>query len=85
MDFTSFLRQTLNILADVFTVLIFLRVIFSWVRHEAYGLNRFLHQTTEPLLVPIRRLLPSLGGFDLSPLVALLIIDLLRTLINSAL
>ncbi len=85
MDFTAFLRQTLNVLADIFTVLIFLRVIFSWIRSEAYGLNRFLHQTTEPLLSPLRRLLPSLGMLDLSPLVALLLIDLLRTLINSAL
>ena len=85
MDLISFLKQTLNILADVFTMLIFLRVIFSWFRHEAYGLTRFLFQSTEPVLAPIRRLLPSLGMLDLSPLVALLLIELLRSLLISAL
>lgn len=83
MDFKTFLWQTLNILADVFTVLIFLRVIFSWIRSEAYGLNRFIFRSTEPILSPIRRVIPQLGMFDISPLVALVLIDIMRSVANT--
>lgn len=85
MDFKFFLWQTLNVLADVFTVLIFLRVIFSWIRSEAFGLNRFIFRSTEPLLAPIRRVIPHLGNFDISPLVALVLIDIIRSVANNIL
>lgn len=83
MDFLYFLKQTLNILADLITMLIVLRIVLSWFRHEAHGLMNVLYQATEPILAPIRRTIPTLGMFDLSPIVALLIIEVLRTLINS--
>lgn len=79
----DFLKQTLNILADLLTMLIVLRIVLSWFRHEAHGLMNILYQATEPILAPIRRTIPTLGMFDLSPIVALLIIEVLRTLINS--
>lgn len=83
MDLNNFLRQTVNILADLFSLLIFIRVILSWFPNEAGRLQLFLRQTTEPILAPVRRLLPSFGMLDLSPLLVLLLIDLLRKMINS--
>lgn len=85
MDLSYFLRQSVNIFADILVLFIFLRMILSWFSHEAHGLQRFLYQVTEPLLSPIRRSIPSLGFFDLSPLVALLLIEVLRSLLNSLL
>ena len=83
MEVSYFIQQTLNILLDLLSLLIFLRVILSWFKHEAHGLMHFLYETTEPLLAPIRKAIPAVGMFDISPLVALLIIKIIRILINS--
>jgi YggT family protein len=51
------------------------RVLLPWFRVSPYHpAMRFLIQITEPLLGPIRRNLPIIGGFDFSPMVALLIL-----------
>lgn len=49
------------------------------------GVLRFLDRVTEPLLRPIRRLLPDLGGIDLSPMVLILIIILIQRLLPAVL
>ena len=79
----EFLRQTINILADILITLIILRVILSWfVRDPSSFLVRFLNEATEPLLGPIRSALPRIGMLDLSPIVAYFLIELLRSLLN---
>lgn len=74
--------ETLSMLLVMYLVFILIRSILSWVgpspRHPAVPL---LIQLTEPVLRPFRRLLPAMGGFDLSPLLALLVILLARALI----
>lgn len=82
-----FLYQTINILADLLSVLILIRVLMSWFVPNPYGhpVSRFIHETTEPILSPIRRALPRLGMIDLSPLVCLLLIEVVRSLLNSLL
>jgi len=64
-------------------VLIIVAVILSWVgqgfRHPIVPL---VFQLTDPVLAPIRRVLPALGGFDLSPLVALIGIQFLLILLG---
>ena len=56
-------------------VLIFARVLLSWVDPGGRGtIARFVVQTTEPILAPVRRLLPRTGMFDLSPLIVLLVL-----------
>jgi YggT family protein len=47
------------------------------VRQISYGLQRM----TDPLLSPIRRILPSMGGLDLSPIILLILLEFLRQLI----
>jgi YggT family protein len=80
------LAQLINIIYWVYFVLIFARFIFSWVRPDPYSpvwgpLMRITYQATEPLLAPIRRILPSMGGLDFSPLILLLGLNLLRDLL----
>lgn len=58
------------------------RVLMSWVNPRFEGpIGRFLFDTTEPLLAPIRRLLPQTGMIDFSPLILLVILGLLMRLV----
>lgn len=82
--------QLLNTLYYLLLILIFARFIFSWVRpdpyHPTWGpLMRFVYQVTEPLLEPIRRLVPPQGGIDFSPMILLLGLYMVRILLFSVL
>jgi YggT family protein len=80
----------INNLFNLVWWLILASVVLSWlfafnivnvnnptVRQISYGLSRM----TEPLLSPIRRILPSMGGLDLSPIILLIVLEFLRQLI----
>jgi YggT family protein len=73
-------------LISIYILLIFMRIIFSWGM-VSYGnrIMRFLVDTTEPLLGPLRRLIPPLGRFDISPIVAFLILWLFQAAIAGTL
>lgn len=83
----------INGLLTIFTVVIFARVILSFVIPLTGGrphpvvvsINRLVNQVTEPVLGPIRRSLPSFGGLDFSPMVVLIILILLRRVVDAAL
>lgn len=56
-------------LIDLFTMLVFVAVITSWLRlSENNPIRRVLRVAVEPILEPLRRILPSVGGFDFSPM-----------------
>ena len=68
---------------SVYLLLISMRVVFGWAQLSySNRLMRFLVDATEPLLGPLRRMLPPLGMFDLSPLVAGLIIWLFLSAVS---
>jgi len=71
---------------DIYMLLIFIRIIFSWgmVSHTN-RIMRFLVNVTEPLLAPLRRMIPPLGTFDLSPIVAFILILLLKAAVQGTL
>ncbi|MBF0189748.1 MAG: YggT family protein [Magnetococcales bacterium] len=63
----------LHFMLEIYSWLILGRVLLSWVNPDPYNpIVQFLIRATEPLLAPLRRLIPSMGGFDLSPIAALL-------------
>ena len=65
---------------------IFIRVLLSWFPIDPRNpLVTLLYDVTEPILEPLRRVIPRMGMFDLSPLVALLLIQLLGRLAVNAL
>ena len=75
-----FLRNFVELLVIALTVLILGRVLISWV--DAGGrsqLSRFLFQATEPILAPVRRVLPSTGMIDLSPMIVILILTFIAS------
>ncbi|MAM88525.1 YggT family protein [Allohahella sp. A8] len=75
--------KVLQLTLQIYFVAIIAVIILSWVapgsRHPGAML---LVQLTEPVLAPIRRLLPSLGGLDLSPIVVFLIINALTIMLD---
>lgn len=72
----------------VLEILIWLRVIWSWLDRNPWSphpVKRFLWQVTDPLIEPIRRLVPPLGGmWDLSPWLAILLLIALRGVLARA-
>ena len=66
-------------LLTIYMWIIIIRSLISWVNPDPYNpIVRFLYQATEPVLYPIRRRLPFMGGVDLSPIIVLLIIIFLQ-------
>ncbi len=77
------LIDVIRFAATVLTVLVFIRVILSWV--SPGGVNNplivLVYRITEPLLSPVRSLLPSMGGIDFSPVIVLLGIQIAKQLL----
>jgi YggT family protein len=66
-------------LLSIYILLIIIRIVFSWgMLSYTNRLMRFLVNVTEPLLGPLRRMIPPLGWLDISPLVAILILWLFQ-------
>ncbi len=83
--------QILDLLLRVLGWVIIAQVVISWLvafnvlNTSSDGLRSFveaLDRVTEPLYRPIRKILPDFGGIDFSPLVVLILIQILRMLLN---
>jgi YggT family protein len=73
-------------LISIYILLIFMRIIFSWGMVSYQNrIMRFLVDTTEPLLAPLRRVIPPLGRMDISPIFAFLILWLFQAAIEGTL
>ena len=72
----------LALIIDLYSLIVFVTVILSWVRLSPENPVVRISQTlVEPVLAPIRRILPDLGGIDLSPMVLLLALRGLKSLV----
>jgi YggT family protein len=77
-----FIEAFINALAFALTIAIFVRVLSSWVPMRLpWGLGEFVFSVTEPILSPIRRALPFMGGMDFSPFIALIAIQLIESVL----
>ena len=79
----------INTLFTFLTVLVFARVIVSWVRISPnspfFPIVRFIHDATEPFLAPIRRMLPQSSGLDFSPIILLVVLYFAQSILTSLL
>jgi YggT family protein len=67
-----------RLLATVVWLFLIARVLLSWTNPTGGGgLTAFVYQVTEPILAPIRRVLPPTGGIDWSPLIAMLLVGVI--------
>jgi YggT family protein len=76
----------LYILAIIIAVVISMLISFGVINAHSrfvYTVSDFLNRLTEPVLAPIRRFLPDLGGIDISPLIAILLLEFIERLLSS--
>ena len=79
---TEYFATFINVLGIVLYVAILGRVIISWLPMSSENpIVVLLYQITEPILGPIRAVLPRLGMLDFSPIVALLLIGLIQNVL----
>lgn len=85
----QFLLFFINTLSQVLYVAIILRALLSFfpIRpgNPFFPLVLILHQITEPILAPLRRVIPAMGMFDVSPIVALILIQVITSVLTTAL
>ncbi|HYC05143.1 MAG TPA: YggT family protein [Azospirillaceae bacterium] len=82
--------ELLYVVLDLYSWILIISAILSWLiafgvintRNQfVYTVSEMLYRLTEPVLRPIRRVIPNLGGIDISPIIALLLIFALQRLI----
>lgn len=79
-NFLLALAKLINFALSIYIWVIIGSAVISWVNADPYNpIVRFLRQATEPLLVRIRRVLPIMGGLDLSPMVLILAVIFLQS------
>jgi len=77
----AFITTIFKIFNLVFWILI-IRAILSWVSQGYNPIEAVFHQLTEPMLKPIRKVLPPMGGLDLSVLILIIAIQFLQILLS---
>ena len=78
----NFLGSFLNILFLVLYAAIIGRIFMSFIDQSGQmRVSQILFESTEPILGPLRRIIPSVGMFDFSPMIALLIISALQRMV----
>ena len=78
------LYKFVDILFTLLELAILARVLLSWFRVDPYHpAVAFLYQITEPILKPLRNVIPPLGMIDISPIVALILLDIVRQIIRA--
>ncbi len=84
MNTTGALIYLISTLTDLYVTAILLRLLLQWVKADFYNpLSQFLVKITNPVLVPARRLIPSIGRLDTASVVVMLLLELLQlVLIN---
>jgi len=78
----AFLFSFIRVLCEVLTIAIILRAILSWFSPRPTNrLAIILYRVTEPILAPLRRIIPRVGALDFTPLVAIILLQLIYTLL----
>lgn len=79
----AFIVDLINLVFTLLWLLVLAHVIVSWVLNPWHDVRRFIDSLVDPMLAPIRRILPSAGGIDFSPLVLLILLNILQRLLVS--
>jgi YggT family protein len=81
-----------SLVFQIYEFLILIRVLLTWVNVNPYRpaidhpIIRFLHRITDPVLIPLQRIIPPIGGaIDISPIIALFLLEIVRRILISLL
>ena len=79
-------QAVVNLIFETLWWVILGRVLMSWFDPSGnYRISRILYDMSEPILTPARRILPTFGGVDWSPLVTMIVLNLLQRFVVSSL
>jgi YggT family protein len=74
--------QLVNFAFSAFELLILARVLVSWINADRYNpVVQFIYRVTEPILAPVRRILPPMGMMDFSPIVVIIAALIIKQII----
>ena len=75
--------KLLDLLVELYTIAVIVRVVLTWVNVDPQNnaFTKFLYDITEPVLNKIRGFVPLIGGLDLSPLVLIVALQILRNIL----
>lgn len=71
----------INTLKEALTLLVFVHVILTYVMDRYHPVRRWVDSIVEPMLMPIRRVVPLIGMLDISPLILIFLIRVVSNLI----
>lgn len=82
----SWLYTFIDLLFYALNLAILIRVIVSWLNVSPYNpLIGFIYQITDPIILPLRRIIPPLGMIDITPIIAILLLSILQQILLSLL
>ena len=90
-NFVAAVAQLVDATLTLYSWILLVRVLLSWVNPDPFNpVVQFLTRVTDPVLLPIRRVIPTIGMIDISPIVAFLLLHaiqsfLVRTLLDLSL
>lgn len=80
----NFLRYFIPLFFNLYSFLILARVLLSWINVSPYHpIAVFIYSLTEPVLRPLRNVIPSIGMMDISPIAALILLQVLESILLS--
>jgi len=86
MNIFSFIILVINIFAELFFLALIIRIILSWINVSPYNpISKITYQITEPLLGKIRQYIKPFGMFDFSPMIAIIILEVIQRVASSLL
>jgi len=76
--------RLLRAAVDLYALVLIARIVFSWMppRARASQLYEFLHAITEPVMRPMRRLIPPISGIDFSPILVFVLLAIVRHVLS---
>lgn len=85
MVLQQIVQYFVQIVCDVLSLLIVAQVLMSWMVGRGNKYYDFVNGLTAPIMKPIKRVVPPMGMMDFSPIVALLLLDIIRAVLLSLL
>jgi len=73
------LQDIINIIADFLILLVIVKIILSYFMNPYHPVRQTIDNLVEPLLAPIRRVVPLIGMFDFSPLILIILVQILSS------
>jgi YggT family protein len=75
----SYIARLISILADFLILLVIVKVVLSYIMDPYHPVRRTIDNLVEPFLAPIRRVVPLIGVFDFSPLILIILVQILSS------